>query len=100
MTAHSLSMESHPSVSVTELVVTAVSDAEDCDPLALSPLWDVIDPEALDGLFAPTRHNTARVGHIEFVYAGYGVSVAADGDGSVSVSLEALDGDELRQGKK
>ena len=91
MIVHSLSTESRPSVSVTETIVDAVSDAEGCDPLALPPLWDVIDPEALDRLFAPTRAGSPRVGRVDFGYAGYAVGVDRDADAAVTVSLEAVE---------
>ena len=42
MIAHSLSTDSRSAVSMTEAIVDAVSDAEDCDPLELPPLWNLI----------------------------------------------------------
>ena len=100
MIAHSLSAESRPVVSVTEAIVDAVSDAEDCDPLELPPLWNVIDPEALDGLFAPTRRGRPRAGRVAFAYAGYEVSVAVDTEATATVSLERLEGDDASRIEK
>lgn len=108
MIVHSLSTDARPSDSITEAIVDAVNDVENCDPLTLPPLWDVIDPEALDELFAPTRRGRPRTGHVGFVYAGHEVTVAVDvlgsevpasqseaaasddGDETISVSLESL----------
>ena len=36
---------------VSEVVVTAVADAKGVDPLDLDPLYDSVDPDALDSLF-------------------------------------------------
>ena len=100
MVVHQLSAESRLSVTVTEAIVDAVSDAEDCDPLELPPLWNVIDSEALDGLFAPTRRGQPRAGRVAFVYAGYEVSVAVDTEATVTVSLERLEGDDASRIEK
>ncbi|ELY55919.1 HalOD1 output domain-containing protein [Natronolimnohabitans innermongolicus] len=94
MIVHTRSSASRSETTVTQTVVAAVSDAEDCDLLALPPLWDVIDSEAMDVLFAPTRTATPRSGRLEFQYAGYAVDVEIDTDSTVTVSVEALaDGD-------
>ncbi|ELZ22828.1 hypothetical protein C477_03399 [Haloterrigena salina JCM 13891] len=82
MIIHSLSADSPPSDSIPEAVVDAVSDIERCDPLTLPPLWDEIDPEALNGSFAPTRRGHPRAGRVAFDYAGYEVRVAVDVLGS------------------
>lgn len=65
--------------SVSEAVVKAVADAENVEPIELQPLYDVIDPDALDSLFRP---HAAR-GRITFQYHGYTVEV----DGNSTVSL-------------
>lgn len=70
--------------SLSHAVVQAVAEAERVDPLELTPpLYEVIDSDALDRLFAvtPTHHRTD--GEVSFSYNGYGVTVR--GDGSVSV---------------
>lgn len=61
-----------------QTVVEAVARAEGVDPLDLPvPLYDAIDPDALDALF---QSGDAGVdGYIEFVYYGYEVTVTADG---------------------
>ena len=67
-------------------VVEAVADAEGVDPFDLeAPLYDAIDPTALDRLFEPTaRGETERQGQVTFEFCGYDVTVRSDG----SVSIE------------
>lgn len=67
---------------LSQAVVEAVARAEDADALDLEvPLYDAIDPDALDALF---QSDDASVGgYIAFDYYGYEVTVAADGRVSV-----------------
>lgn len=67
--------ESRP---VHERVIHAVADVEDVGPTDLDPLYETIDPEALDTLFKPDVG-----GRIEFTYEGHDVVVHADGDAVV-----------------
>ncbi|WP_440772141.1 HalOD1 output domain-containing protein [Natronorubrum sp. DTA28] len=90
MIVHSLSEGRPAPPSVTETIVDAVSEAEDCDPLTLPPLWNVIDPEALDALFEPTRGGRPRTGRVSFVYAGYEITVDSTGEAAVAVSVEPV----------
>ncbi|NHN48424.1 hypothetical protein G9464_12585 [Halostella sp. JP-L12] len=65
---------------VSQTVVLAVADATGDDPLELPPLFDTVDPDALDKLFADRIDGTERLGgRFEFAYAGCEVSVHADG---------------------
>lgn len=59
---------------IAERVVGAVAEAVDRDPIALPPLYDVIDPDAIEALFRPGTD-----GHVEFTYSGCDVVVEADG---------------------
>ena len=59
-------------------VVNAVAAKTDADPLTMKPLYDVVDPDALDRLVA-----AEVAGHVQFVYDGHEVTV--HGDGSVVV---------------
>ncbi len=67
-------------------VVTAVAEREGIDPMELEPpeyeaLYDVVNPEALDSLFAPRQNGTGRAsGRVEFTFCGYDVVVTSDGD--------------------
>lgn len=66
------------------LVVEAVADAAGVAPLELPPLYDAIDPDALNEVL------TAKDSHAErsalFTFAGYDVAVTASGDVTVSPS--------------
>lgn len=65
---------------VSNEVVKRVAEAEDVDPLELTPpLYEVIDPDALESLFA----NDRVLGKVIFNYVGYEVSVFSDGYVSV-----------------
>ena len=58
--------------SPSRAAIEAVAESERIDPVDLPPLGDVIDPEALNGLFAD-RESTR--GRIRFRYHGYEVTV-------------------------
>lgn len=71
-------------------VVTAVATTKETEPTDLDPLYEVIDPDALDALYG--RGGMERAGspdRVEFTYAGCDVVVA--GDGSVTVSTATPD---------
>lgn len=58
---------------------------EDLSPPEYEPLYEAINPQALDALFEPTKTGAERArGRVTFCYCGYDVTVYADG----SVSLE------------
>ncbi len=71
--------------SLTEDIVTALADAQDCRPEDLVPrLYDVIDPDALEALFAPRHDGTPRRGgHVVFAVEDHEVRV--DSGGCVTV---------------
>ncbi|MFB9807991.1 HalOD1 output domain-containing protein [Haladaptatus pallidirubidus] len=49
------------------------------------PLYEVVDPDALDSLFAPTYTGGTRTdGRVQFAYAGYEVVIHSTGDVNVS----------------
>lgn len=76
--------------SPSRTVIEAVAEAEGVSPEELRPptyasLHDVVDPEALDSLFAPRSNGTPRPdGEVSFPFCGYRVTVEADG----SITLE------------
>lgn len=54
-----------------ERVVTAVAETKQVDVTALPPLYDVIDPECLNGIFDATSRGTERSGgRLSFRWAG------------------------------
>ena len=76
--------------SISFQVITAVADREGIDPVELEPpeydaLYDVVNPEALDSLFASRENGTDRAsGRVEFTFCGYDVVVTGDGEVELS----------------
>ena len=65
--------------SLSMAVIEAVAEAEDVDPIDLRPLYDSIDPDALDSLFRfRLDGGVAADAHLAFVYHGYEVSIHDD----------------------
>jgi hypothetical protein len=62
-------------------VIDAVADAADRDPAELgTPLYDQIDPDALDNLFSDRHNGMARgSGHVVLNLLDYEVTVYSDG---------------------
>jgi hypothetical protein len=74
------------SQSLSTRVLTAVADAKACTPVDLEPLYNAINPEALDALFAPQANGTTRAdGSVSFQYSGYQVTVSSEGDVSLEI---------------
>lgn len=70
---------------VTARILRAVAADSDSSITELPPLYDVIDPDALDALFSPSIDTPDRsVKSVRFRYAGFLIDVSADG----SVALE------------
>jgi hypothetical protein len=69
-------------------VIRKVAAEKDVDPTTLDPLYDVVNPDALEALFGPKLDGTPRAGgRVVFDYSGYHVTVASDG----SVRAERLE---------
>ena len=85
----------HERTTASEAVVNAVADEEGISPIDVRPpLYEVIDPDALDELVSSmNRFTDESPGRIVFSYAGYEVTVA--GDGEVSLAEDGSK-DELR----
>lgn len=67
--------------SPSEAVLYELAALEGVQPEELNPpLFDVVDPDALDGLF------TGTTGTVSFEYHGYSVTV----DSSANVTLESV----------
>lgn len=68
---------------LSEAVLTAIASESDLDTLELAdefgPLYDVIDPSALDSLFRSTGETGQSAGCVTFDYAGYRVTVDQTG---------------------
>lgn len=67
--------------SLTLAIVGEVADLEGADPLDLEPpLHEIVDPDALEALFADSIDGTVREDvAVEFHYCGYRVLVDAGG---------------------
>lgn len=72
--------------SLTEAIVGTVSEREDCDPLELPPLYESIDPDAVEAVMTDVTGEDVREEIcLEFSYAGY--KFAVDG-GEVRIADE------------
>ncbi len=74
--------------SLTERIITTVAEADEQSGDELKPLYNVINTEALESLFASRADGSSRPdGKISFQYVGYWVTVSSDG----TVEVEAED---------
>ena len=71
--------------SVSVATVHTVADVTGNDVSMLPPLYESIDPDALDRLFASTG-GERRPGSVEFRYAGYLVTITNSSDLRITVS--------------
>lgn len=69
-------VESTTADTASNSVIEAVARAEAVDPAKLPPLYDTIDPDALNSLF----ETPCRTGKVSFRYGGRDVTVTGDGD--------------------
>ncbi|MFC7216267.1 HalOD1 output domain-containing protein [Saliphagus sp. GCM10025334] len=60
---------------IHEQIIDEVAALEDRDPLELPPLYDAVEPDALESIFSTTIGGTTRVGRVEFPYAGHTITV-------------------------
>ena len=61
-------------------VIEGASALLETPPERLRPLYEVVDPDALNALFGPRFDGRARTeGHVTFQYVGLDVTVHADG---------------------
>lgn len=79
-----MSLTGTPGKTVTEQVVSAVAEREGVDERDLRrPLFDVIDPDALEHVFRSGQ------GQVSFQYLGYHVTVSYETTPVVDVSSSA-----------
>jgi len=76
---------------LSQAIVETIAENEDVDPLALDPLYEVIDPDALDSLFAETNRSPRSDGKITFEYAGHTVVVNSDGTVRLADELTSVE---------
>lgn len=82
--SQSLSEETFGTESVSQRVIEAVADETGKEPTEVGPLYHVIDPDALDRLFTPTRGSVRREGRVAFTFGGCDVVVRENGEVEVS----------------
>ncbi|WP_227378842.1 HalOD1 output domain-containing protein [Haladaptatus halobius] len=79
--------EPSPSTTIVERIAARAEGSSD----DLEPLYEAIDPDALDALFAPRPTGSDRPGgQVTFTYAGYTVTVTSDRPG-FSINIDPLD---------
>ncbi|RBI59546.1 hypothetical protein DMJ13_22790 [halophilic archaeon] len=75
------SQSAHNTSTITNKITKTVAEAADCPIHELPPLYEVIDPDALANLFAPTFEGEERTtGQVTFTYFGYKVTVKSTGN--------------------
>ena len=65
--------------SATEAIIWALADAVDVDPTDLPPLFDYVDPDALNALFDPNDRVTDGDALLSFQVDTWNVFVRSDG---------------------
>lgn len=70
--------------SASEAVIEAVADAKGVDPLDLDPMYDAIDPDALDRIFRDSP--VGRTGSVEVRFEMAGCTVVVREAGEVVVA--------------
>lgn len=74
---------------VSERVISKVAERTGTDPLELRPLYEVVDPEALDRFFETGRARAdGPENRVQFTYSGCDVEISGDGTVRVSTTDE------------
>ena len=74
-----------PDQSPSERIAAAIAVLTNTPATELRPvLFDAIEPDALDALFAGKKSRQTENAHIEFAYADYRVQVQASGEVSIT----------------
>ena len=63
----------------SEAVITAVAALTGSRPIDLEPLYEAVDPDALDSLIDHAQRTDAGTHELWFAYAGYEIGVRSDG---------------------
>ena len=70
---------------IHEQIVVGVATLENADPKTLPPLFDAVDPDALEAIFADPENEAVRIGTVEFPYAGHTISIEFDDEPVVRI---------------
>ena len=65
-------------VPASHTIITTLSDELGIDPLEMQPLYEAVDPDALDALFSSASNRGTNV-TITFEYCGHAVTVTSEG---------------------
>lgn len=76
---------------ITLAVVRAVAERDGTRSVALSPLYEFADPDALEALFRSTQLGQMRAGEVTFDYAGYRVRVCCEADRVIAADVAELE---------
>ena len=80
-----------PGVPPSEAVVRVIAEITDVSATDLTPLYESIDPDALDGLFEHASRKDAELDRLAFTYAGHHVAVC--GNGTIEISGASTESD-------
>jgi hypothetical protein len=69
---------SRPATEYSSAVVSAVAAHDGVDETDLPPLYDAIDPDALDALLASVQDSGSGRASVDFEYAGHRIVVTED----------------------
>lgn len=78
---------------VSDRVIAAVAEATGVDPLELDPLYNVVDPDALNAIFSPANGRQGADAELRFTMEGCEVVVRDGGDVVVTPPSDREDAD-------
>ncbi|MFC7185692.1 HalOD1 output domain-containing protein [Halorubrum yunnanense] len=86
---HNVNLDDATDRSASYAVVTSIADLTDRDPDDLEPLWDSVDPDALDTFVAHANESSTPY-RLTFRYEGYAVEIAENGRLQLTPGGEAV----------
>lgn len=86
-------IESPPTAdSISTRIVRSVATEKECEPENLDPpLYESVDPDALDALFRADSDDCSEGVRVVFTYCGYEVAVSSDGVVDVTNHAESAE---------
>lgn len=75
------------SASASKEVIRVLSEKTGIDPVELSPLYESVDPDALDALFTPDSREPV-LGTATFEHADHEVTISYDGEVVITATQE------------
>ncbi|WP_226008222.1 HalOD1 output domain-containing protein [Natrinema salinisoli] len=73
---------------ISTKIIEHIAKKEGTEPVELPPLYEAIDPDLLERLFAPKKDGAERPGRVEFQYNGY--TVIAEFDEELQITTEEI----------